>query len=160
MSESEINLQKKEEGNLALSNAEMARFTEIITVLQRNFILQLSTRLTRGHLSFSQLFLLCQLVGNEGMTMSEIASKMSHTMAAATGLVDRLENFAYVDRSRAPTDRRKVLVKITSNGQSIVREIKDEMQKNLTRMTASLEPHEQKTWLTICEKLFIYCDPS
>ncbi len=50
------------------------------------------------------------------VTMSEVAERMDHSTAAATGLVDRLENLGYVERTHATNDRRKVLVRITPKG--------------------------------------------
>lgn len=145
--------------DLVLSEDEIARMTDIITILQRNFVLQLSERLSKGSISFSQLFLLRQLSASKRMSMSEIASKMSHTTAAATGLIDRLEKLTYVSRRRANAgaDRRKVFVTITDSGEELVSSIKKEMQKNLARFMSHLEPHEQKTWAVISEKLFSYC---
>ena len=68
--------------------------------------------------------------------MSEIAARMRHTTAAATGLVDRLETFGYVVRAHATDDRRKVLVHITPCGSELVGRIKDDMIHNLnTTMT-------------------------
>ncbi|MFV0415987.1 MAG: MarR family winged helix-turn-helix transcriptional regulator [Chthoniobacterales bacterium] len=154
-----IDMKDDKSVDLVLSEDEIARMTDIITILQRNFVLQLSERLSKGSISFSQLFLLRQLSASKRMSMSEIASKMSHTTAAATGLIDRLEKLTYVSRRRANAgaDRRKVFVTITDSGEELVSSIKKEMQKNLARFMSHLEPHEQKTWAVISEKLFSYC---
>ena len=52
--------------------------------------------------------------------MSDIAKKMGHSTAAATGLVDRLEKLSYVERAHAAEDRRKIMVSITSKGLDLV----------------------------------------
>ena len=54
--------------------------------------------------------------------MTDIAKKMGHSTAAATGLVDRMEKLGYVGRLHAQDDRRKVLVFITKKGQDIILE--------------------------------------
>lgn len=82
-------------------------------MLQRCLMLRLSEELSRGQVSFPQFFLLGHIAAHDFLSMSEIAEKMNHSTAAATGLVDRLENLGYVQRSHAANDRRKVLVKIT-----------------------------------------------
>ena len=91
------------------------------------------------------------------LSMSEIAEKMNHSTAAATGLVDRLENLGYVQRSHAATDRRKVLVKITKKGSALVEKIRQDIVNNLTQIMDLLPPDEQKAWLSIYEKVHSYC---
>ena len=89
--------------------------------------------------------------------MSEIAQRMGHSTAAATGLVDRLENLGHVKRMHARDDRRKVLVQITASGSALVAEVREDMITNLLAMMDVLDPNEQKTWLQIYEKIFTYC---
>jgi DNA-binding MarR family transcriptional regulator len=89
--------------------------------------------------------------------MSEIAERMNHTTAAATGLVDRLEKFGYVERSTSLQDRRKVIVRIKPKGADLVLMIRHDMMDNLTKVMLQLDPHEQTMWLQIYEKVFNYC---
>jgi len=89
--------------------------------------------------------------------MSAIAQKMGHTTAAASGLVDRLENLGYVMRSVARDDRRKVMVCITPKGSALVRRIREEMVGNLMKILNHLTPDEQKAWLQIYSKIYDYC---
>jgi DNA-binding MarR family transcriptional regulator len=89
--------------------------------------------------------------------MSAIAQKMGHTTAAASGLVARLENLAYVMRSVARDDRRKVMVCITPKGSTLVRRIREEMVGNLMKILEHLTPDEQKAWLQIYSKIYDYC---
>src|SRR5664279_766083 len=99
-----------------LSRSEIERLADIIMVMQRCFVQHLSEELSRGQVSFPQFFLLGHISSSESLSMTEIADKMTHTTAAATGLVDRLENLGYVRRMHASDDRRKVLVRITPKG--------------------------------------------
>lgn len=133
------------------------RLADIFTVLQRCFILNLSKELSRGNVSFPQYCLLGFLREQKELTMSEIAQRMGHSTAAATGLIDRLENLGHVRRMHAKDDRRKVLVQITASGSALVAEVREDMISNLLKMMEVLEPDEQKTWLHIYEKIFTYC---
>jgi len=45
--------------------------------------------------------------------MTDIAKKMGHSTAAATGLVDRMEKLDFMERVHAKEDRRKIMVRIT-----------------------------------------------
>ena len=130
---------------------------DIIMVLQRCFLLNLSKELSNGNVSFPQYFLLGHLDQKGAATMTEIAQKMGHTTAAATGLVDRLENLEYITRSHALEDRRKVVVEITEKAQSLVHRIREDMVKNVQKVMNHLTPDEQTAWLDIYQKIFQYC---
>ena len=126
---------------------------EIILFFQRSLLSNLSREVARGNISFAQFFLLAALDRGEALTMSEIAARMRHTTAAATGLVDRLENLGYVNRCHATDDRRKVLVTITSRGSSLVTHIKDDMIRNLNTTMTHLTADEQQAWLQVYRKV-------
>ena len=137
--------------------ADAERLSHIILEMQRCFVLRLSKELAPGNVSFPQFFLLAALDQKEVLTMSAIAQKMGHTTAAASGLVDRLENLGYVVRSIAREDRRKVMVCITEKGSALVRRIREEMVGNLMKVMTHLTPAEQKAWLQIYTKIYNYC---
>ena len=136
-----------------LSRSEIERLADIIMVMQRCFVQHLSEELSRGQVSFSQYFLLGHISSNESLSMTEIADKMTHTTAAATGLVDRLENLGYVRRTHGADDRRKVLVRITPKGLALVGRIRQDIVGKLSLVTGILEPKDQTTWLRIYEKI-------
>lgn len=133
------------------------RLADIFTSLQRCFILTLSKELGRGNVSFPQYCLLGFLAQQEYLSMTEIAKRMGHTTAAATGLVDRLEKLGHAERLHAKNDRRKILVKITASGASLVSEVRNDMVETLLKIMQKLEPAEQKAWLQIYEKVFSFC---
>lgn len=137
--------------------ADAERLSHIILEMQRCFVLRLCKQLAPGNVSFPQFFLLAALDHKEVLTMSAIAQKMGHTTAAASGLVARLENLAYVMRASTPEDRRKVMVCITPKGSALVRRIREEMVGNLMTIMAHLSPAEQKAWLQIYSKIYSFC---
>ena len=143
---------------ISQKRADAERLTDIFTVLQRSFVLNLSKDLSRGNVSFPQYFLLCFLLQEtEPLTMTDVATRMRHTTAAATGIVDRLEKLGYLKRGNAPKDRRKILVHITSKGEELVQKVREDMVTNLVGLMDHLEPEEQKTWLSIYEKIYPHC---
>jgi DNA-binding MarR family transcriptional regulator len=137
--------------------ADAERLADIFTVLQRCFMLNLSKELSRGNVSFPQYCVLGFLREHNQLTMTEIAQRMGHSTAAATGLIDRLEALGHVKRMHAKDDRRKVLVQITASGSSLVAEVREDMISNLLKMMEVLDAEEQKRWLQIYEKIFTYC---
>src|SRR5712675_3336862 len=137
--------------------ADAERLSNIVLEMQRCFVLHLCKELAPGNVSFPQFFLLTYLDRKEVLSMSEIAKKMGHTTAAASGLVARLENLRYVVRSAARDDRRKVMVCITPKGSALVRRIREEMVGNVMKILNHLTPDEQKAWLHIYSKVYDYC---
>ncbi|MEO6054821.1 MAG: MarR family transcriptional regulator [Chthoniobacterales bacterium] len=131
--------------------------TDIIMGLQRCFMMNLSKELSRGQMSFPQYFLLGHIGGQNSLTMSEIAVKMNHTTAAATGMIDRLEKLGYVQRIHAENDRRKVMVKITRKGSALVTHIRQDITNNLALIMEILTEEERHAWLSIYRKIFAYC---
>ena len=140
-----------------LIRADAERLSHIILEMQRCFVLYLCKELAPGNVSFPQFFLLAYLDRKEVLSMSEIAKKMGHTTAAASGLVARLENLRYVMRSAARDDRRKVMVCITPKGSALVRRIREEMLGNIMKILDHLTPDEQKAWLQIYSKIYDFC---
>lgn len=121
-----IEEQKKEVANRVDQVADFIMFT------QRSFLLDLSNELNDGNVSYAQFFLLGYLAKEEYLTMTDIAKKMGHSTAAATGLVDRLEKLGYVQRLHAADDRRKVMVQITRKGIELVKRLRDVIAKSVT----------------------------
>ena len=138
-------------------HADAERLADIITSLQRSFMLRLSRDLAKGNLSFPQYFLLGFLVQQKQLTMSGIAARMGNSTAAATGLVDRLEKLGFVQRASGEEDRRKIFVQPTAAGAALVAEVRDDMIGNVINIMAHLAPGEQKAWVRIYEKIIRYC---
>lgn len=136
-----------------LSASDIERLADIIMVMQRCFMQHLSGELLRGRVSFPQFFLLGHISTTEELSMTAIATKMSHTTAAATGLVERLAKLGYLRRSQDATDRRRVLIRITAKGTSLVGRIRQHMIERLTLVAGILSPEDQVVWLRIYEKI-------
>ena len=119
--------------------ADADRLADFVIFTQRNCILNLSTELINGNVSFSQFFLLAYLSSEEYLTMSDIAKKIGHSTAAATGVVDRLESLSYVERVHATEDRRKILVRITPKGDKLVAKLRKEIASQLATLLAEMD---------------------
>lgn len=143
----------------ALNSEQVDRLAKILFYLQRNLVITLSEGLGKKQISFPQFFLLAHINGTpHSLTMSEIAERMHHTTAAATGLVDRLENLGYLRRTSAENDRRKVMVTITAKGSELVNEIQGDISSKVSLLCSSiLTPEQQHSWLEIYEKIYQYC---
>ncbi len=125
--------------------ADANRLADFVLFTQRSCILNLSTELNKGNVSFPQFFLLTYLSSEEYLTMSDIAKKMGHSTAAATGLVDRLEKLAYVERVHAAEDRRKIMVRITSKGTQLVAKMRTEIANDLAGILAGMDEDQAES---------------
>jgi DNA-binding MarR family transcriptional regulator len=122
--------------------ADADRLADFVLFTQRSCILNLSTELNKGNVSFPQFFLLTYLSSEDYLTMSDIAKKMGHSTAAATGLVDRLEKLSYVERMHAAEDRRKIMVRITAKGTELVAKMRKEIASDLAGILAGMDEDE------------------
>jgi 4'-phosphopantetheinyl transferase len=75
-----------------------------------------SERVLRLGISMAQLNILYTLQRNGEMPMSRLAELLNVSLSSATGLIDRIEERGYVERTRVPEDRRIVKIRVTSDG--------------------------------------------
>lgn len=124
---------------------EASQLADFVLFTQRSCILNLSPELNEDRVSFPQFFLLTYLTSEDFLTMSNIAKKMGHSTAAATGMVDKLEEMGYISRVHAANDRRKIMVKITEKGKKLV----EKMRRNIARDLAAImaDPNANETSL-------------
>ena len=120
-------------------HADADRLADFVLFTQRSCILNLSNELNKGNVSFPQFFLLAYLSSEDYLTMSDIAKKMGHSTAAATGLVDRLEKLGYVERVHAAEDRRKIMVRITNKGVELVAKMRTEIATDLAGILSEMD---------------------
>ena len=94
----------------------------------------MSERLVRLGISMAQLNIMYTLQRNGEMPMSRLADVLNVSLSNASGLVDRMEERGFVERTRVPTDRRVVLVRVTETGTRMIEEndaLSDELLRNV-----------------------------
>ena len=89
-------------------------------------------RVLRLGLSMAQLHILYTLQRNGEMPMSRLAEVLNVSLSNATGLIDRIEERGFVERTGVPEDRRLVLIRVTDAGERMLREI-DALSDELLR---------------------------
>lgn len=130
-----------------------AKLADFILFSQREFLLNLSRDLNKDNISFAQFFLLSYLATSKELTMTDIARKMGHSTAAATGLVDRLEKLGYMERTHAIDDRRKVLVRVTAKGVDLVSRLRDELQSRIAEAMEETQAPDVNSFISAYRKL-------
>ncbi|MEJ7749254.1 MAG: MarR family transcriptional regulator [Candidatus Limnocylindrales bacterium] len=92
----------------------------------------LSERLVRLGISMAQLHIMYTLQRTGEMPMSRLADVLNVSLSNATGLVDRMEERGFIERTRVPSDRRVVLVRVTDAGTRMI-EANDALSDELLR---------------------------
>jgi DNA-binding MarR family transcriptional regulator len=91
-----------------------------------------SERLVRMGISMAQLHILYTLQRSGEMPMSRLAEMLHVSLSSATGLIDRVEERGFVERTRVPEDRRIVLIRVTDAGRRMLEEV-DAISSDLLR---------------------------
>ncbi len=126
-----------------LTSDEVQNLADFVLFSQRSCILRLSPVLNKGKISYPQFFLLAYLAEEECLSMSSIAKMMGHSTAAATGMVDKLQDLGYLKRYTAAADRRKIMVRITEQGRELVQQMRNNIAQELANIMARNTEDEQ-----------------
>lgn len=135
-----------------LTNDEAQRLADFVLFSQRNCILRLAPELTQGKISYPQFFLLAYLAEEDQLSMSSIARIMGHSTAAATGMVDKLQELGHIQRFTAASDRRKIMVRITEQGRGLIERMRSNIARDLASLMAKADQaspiHKARTLIT------------
>ena len=82
-----------------------------------------SERLLRMGISMAQLHIMYTLQRSGEMPMSRLAEVLQVSLSNATGLIDRIEERGFVERTRVPEDRRVVMIRVTDAGRRMLEEV-------------------------------------
>jgi DNA-binding MarR family transcriptional regulator len=107
--------------------------------------------LTRGR--FMVLIQLYQR-GDEGMSIGDIRNFHKVRSATMTGIIDTLEKEGQIERISDPTDRRKVIVRITTPGQELIENFLPKHQEYINQMLSKLTKEEHRSLLNLLQKLY------
>ena len=99
-----------------------------------------SERLVRQGISMTQLHVMHLLDHHGEMPMSRLAEMLDVSLSNGTGLIDRVEERGFVERTRIPTDRRMVMVRLTPAGRQMLDEIETVREEFLRRVLDRLDP--------------------
>jgi DNA-binding MarR family transcriptional regulator len=95
-------------------------------------------------LSLARFDLLAQLSRDDGQTLAELSRRMLVTAGNLTGLVDRAERDAIVERRPDPSDRRLTRVWLTPRGQKLAQKAIARHAELAEEILAPLEPRERE----------------
>lgn len=128
-------------------------FNSILRIEERS----LNNRLTEG-LSIAELHTICAVGLHETNPMKVIAKRLGVTLATLTVMINKLEKRDYVKRERNSSDRRQVLVALTSKGRKAVRAHDAFHKKMVERALEDLSPEEEGVFVKAIKKIKAFFD--
>lgn len=129
------------------------RLNEIMPVIFKEFTKRLTKELHKTKITLPQLFIL-EFLEREGESrMTELAHFMNVTTAAMTGIVDRLVRDNYAERIYDQNDRRIIKVKLTNEGNSVVRKICERKQQMIVKVFGRISEAEREQYLGILRQI-------
>ena len=117
---------------------------------------RLVPELAEPALSDTQLAALATLERHGAMTPGELAEHEKVQPPSMTRVIAALADWELVTRSPDPTDRRQVILSVTSSGRELVQQVRRRREVWLARRLAELTPQERAALLAaapILEKL-------
>ncbi len=117
---------------------------------------RLAPELAEPALSDTQLAALATLERHGAMTPGELAEHEKVQPPSMTRVIAALADWELVTRSPDPTDRRQVILSVTSSGRELVQQIRRRREAWLARRLAELTPQERAALLAaapVLEKL-------
>ena len=117
---------------------------------------RLAPELAEPALSDTQLAALATLERHGAMTPGELAEHEKVQPPSMTRVIAALADWELVTRSPDPTDRRQVILSVTSSGRELVQQVRRRREAWLARRLAELTPQERAALLAaapILEKL-------
>jgi DNA-binding MarR family transcriptional regulator len=117
---------------------------------------RLVPELAEPALSDTQLAALATLERHGAMTPGELAEHEKVQPPSMTRVIAALAGWDLVTRSPDPTDRRQVILSVTSSGRELVQQVRRRREAWLARRLAELTPQERAALLAaapILEKL-------
>ena len=113
-----------------------------------------SRRLSAEHsVTGPQVICLLTLADDGPMTATALAKLVHLSNSTVVGILDRLEQKAWIARERSTTDRRQVLVNITDPGRELLGRVPQPLQERLARGLDRLPPREQLELATAIERI-------
>ncbi len=90
----------------------------------------------------SQATLLWLVKRSPGLSLAELAAEEGISPPALSGHIDRLERAALIERVRSSEDRRRVGLRLTDDGERLVRRVRARRTTWLAGRIGALEPGE------------------
>ncbi len=106
-----------------------------------------------GSLTISQFGVLETLLHLGPLSQSDLCSKLLKSGGNITLVIDNLEKHGLVRREVLASDRRITVVRLTPEGEALIKKVFPEQLKAIVTELSPLEPTEQEMLGRLCKKL-------
>lgn len=127
------------------NNSFTAVMTEWTHLFMRRSMRDFNEFMRGWGLSMPQVSTLFRLHYRGGCGVSDVAQQLDVSNAAASQMVDRLEQQGLVERVPHPADRRVRMVRLTQQGHALVEEGINTRLRWISDVTRMLSPEQQET---------------
>lgn len=140
-----------------MPNAALINFADdvsrMLSDIMRTFLKQQTKEVVEGRISLPQVFVLDVLKDKAAMRMGELAAHLSVSMAAVTGIVDKLVKNGFVVRGERAGDRRVVNISITASGKKVIEKHNHTRHKAIIGMFGHLSGADRNKYRQILTKI-------
>jgi DNA-binding MarR family transcriptional regulator len=92
----------------------------------------------------------------QGLSMSDLAKTAHHVSATVSGIVDRMESQALVERFQNTGDRRRIQVKLTDHGINLLERITAAKKVKFKQILDQLTPEQRVLLNTVIDMASTY----
>lgn len=125
------------------------KMNEIMPGIIQGFARRQADELYKGKITLPQ-FLILDFLSRQGeLRMTDMAHFMHVTTAAMTGIVDRLVGYGYVARVYHPEDRRIIKIKLTAQGNALLKKINRHRRQMVINIFGRLSQGNRRDYLRI-----------
>jgi MarR family transcriptional regulator, organic hydroperoxide resistance regulator len=98
------------------------------------------------------------LYDRDRITSKELGERTLLDSATLTGILDRLEKAGLIERLQHPTDRRSIIIGLTTQGRKVAAETYKEIERANEIFLKVLDDEEQKSFRTLLRSVRDYSD--
>lgn len=90
---------------------------------------------------------------HDGLTLNELSNKLNDDKGNLSRLIKELIDLGFLDKKREGDDKRKTYIYITSKGEDMINEIKDECSKNIDELLDIYTDTEIDVFINLMKKI-------
>ena len=133
-----------------ISLAQFAdKMGQIMPVMMKEFARHMAGELQKGKVTLPQMMILHFLEVEREAKMKDLAHFTGVTMAAMTGIVDRLVKSGLCARVYDPQDRRIIKIKLTDRGNTLVKNINESKRQMIIKIFGKISGTDRSDYLRI-----------
>lgn len=115
-------------------------------------IQEMSMRVMEG-LAPSHGDILSALFKYTSLTMKDLAKEINKDKSTVTALVNKLQNFGYIERTRDLSDSRIIYITLTEKGKNLKKDFQEISDKLIERIYKDISKNEQEVLINILAKI-------